>query len=170
MGFTRIGMTWFCFIASRRAEFLAANEIWLNLRCETFLPYSIERVRHARRQTEAKRPLYSPYVFVQCALGDIGQVGRQRGVERILSDPSGPVAIPDKLLEPELAKGVVRVLTAEQRARIKAGSRWRILDGAFSGHWAKVAVDNGKEIAVLVALLGRELEVTVAPEALIGSP
>lgn len=163
-------MTWCCFIAKARSEFLAANEVWANVKRETFLPYSLERVRHARRQWEVKRPIYGRYVFVDCTPEDWGPIRRQRGVDRLLCHDATPIEIPLRLMAPELARGELRTLTADERARLKARSRWKLLSGPFEGHQAVVQLDNGRDIAVLVQLLGRELGITVAPEALIGSP
>jgi transcriptional antiterminator RfaH len=148
--------------SERKAEF--------NLNAQgfvTFLPQIEKTIRHARRLTTVRRPLFPRYLFVRF---DVAQdrwlsVNGTIGVSRLVMQEARPIAVP---------VGVVEVLRTHSNGGVtrldfsmKEGQRVRILSGPFADFTATLArLDEGRRVQVLLEMMGTEIPVSVDRRAL----
>jgi len=142
----------------------------LNLQAQglkTFLPQLEKTVRHARRLTTVKRPLFGRYLFVSL---DIARdrwisINGTVGVSRLVAQDSRPVAVPAGIVETLLAHsddGLTRLDHA-----LAQGQRVRILSGPLADFTATIMrLDARQRVDVLLEIMGGAVSVSVERRAL----
>lgn len=142
----------------------------LNLRAqgfETFLPQVDKTIRHARRFTSVRRPLFARYLFVRL---DIGRdrwlsVNGTFGVSCLFTQEGRPVAVPVGIVETLLAHSDAG-LTRLDRS-LAEGQRVRILSGPMVDFTATVLrLDERRRVDVLLEIMGAAVSVSVDRRAL----
>lgn len=138
----------------------------------TYLPRYLRSRRHARRTDVVTRPLFPRYMFValDLALDRWRSINSTYGVSHLMLAGEEPIAIPegvvDEIRSRESEDGFVALGLP---AGIGAGSPVRLVDGIFAdakGVLERIA--DGRRVAVLLELLGREVRVFV-PAASVGT-
>ncbi len=131
------------------------------------LPTLVETHRHARQFRTAAAPLFPRYVFVILDRERPGwrRINGTRGVERLIADRDGPIAV---------ARGVVEALAAASDARgvvrfggagLAIGDAVRVVAGPFAGALGVLArLDGPARAQVLLRLLGGTVKVAAARE------
>jgi transcription elongation factor/antiterminator RfaH len=146
----------------RRAE--------LNLEAQgfaTFLPQQEKTIRHARRFTTVRRPLFPRYLFVRL---DIGRdrwlsVNGTIGVSRLLTQEGRPVAVPFGIVEGLLVHSDTGLTRLD--GSLAEGQRVRILSGPLADFTATVLrLDARRRVDVLLEIMGAEVPVSVDRRAL----
>ena len=134
----------------------------------TFLPRYAKTVRHARRLSTSSAPLFPRYLFVALDLGRHRwrSVNGTFGVAGLLMGDELPLSV---------QPGVVESLAASCGAdghvaladRLAGGQAMRVLSGPFADMVGKLArLDGAARVQVLLQLLGGEVPVSVARQAL----
>ena len=93
--------TWYAFSTKRRQEFRAARHL-SEQSVTTFLPYQTTTVKHARKLTYRKKPLFPGYIFANVDLNEISitTLCSTRGVSGILcGDQSRPSPLRTDVIE-----------------------------------------------------------------------
>ena len=161
--------TWFALHVRSGAE--ASAEARLHeLEIETLLPLMSRKVRHARRVTVIKQPLFIGYLFARfCAAEMLRLVNYSHGVIRVLGNQQGPCALPisviDSIRERIGADGCVRL----NERRMAPGDLVRITEGPLSG-WSGLfeqEMSDASRVAVLIETLQPQCRVVVRREALV---
>jgi transcription elongation factor/antiterminator RfaH len=133
----------------------------------TFLPQIERTIRHARRLTTVRRPLFPGYLFVRL------DVGRDRwlsvngtiGVSRLFTQQGRPVAVPSGIVETLLAHSDAG-LTRLDRS-LAEGQRVRILSGPLADFTATVLrLDARARVDVLLEVMGAAVSASVDRRAL----
>lgn len=142
----------------------------LNLQAQdfkTFLPQLEKTVRHARRLTTVRRPLFARYLFVSL---DIARdrwisVNGTVGVSRLVGQDGRPVAVPAGIVETLLAhshEGLTRLDHA-----LALGQRVRILSGPLADFTATILrLDARQRVDVLLEIMGGAVSVSLERRAL----
>jgi transcriptional antiterminator RfaH len=142
----------------------------LNLEAQgfkTFLPQIERTVRHARRLTTVRRPLFPRYLFVRL---DIDRdrwlsISSTFGVSRLFTQEGRPVAVPLGIVETLLAHSDAG-LTRLDRS-LAEGQRVRILSGPLADFTATVVrLDARRRVDVLLEIMGAAVSVSVDRRAL----
>lgn len=134
---------------------------------DSFLPQFDKTIRHARRLTTVRRPLFPRYLFVRF---DVAQdrwlsVNGTIGVSRLVMRDSRPIAVPVGIVEDLLAHSDEGVTRLDFSA--KEGQRVRILSGPFADFTATLArLDEGRRVQVLLEMMGTSVRVLVDRRAL----
>jgi len=148
--------------SERKAEF--------NLEAQgfaTFLPQIERTIRHARRLTTVRRPLFPGYLFVRL------DVGRDRwlsvngtiGVTRLFTQEGRPVAVPFGIVETLLAHSDAGLTRLD--GSLAEGQRVRILSGALANFTATVLRLNARRrVDVLLEIMGAAVSASVDRRAL----
>jgi transcription elongation factor/antiterminator RfaH len=133
----------------------------------TFLPQIERTIRHARRLTTVRRPLFPGYLFVRL------DVGRDRwlsvngtiGVTRLFTQEGRPVAVPIGIVETLLAHSDAG-LTRLDRS-LAEGQRVHILSGPLANFTATVLRLNARHrVDVLLEIMGAAVSASVDRRAL----
>ena len=147
----------------------------LNLKAQglkTFLPQIEKTIRHARRLTNVRRPLFGRYLFVSL---DIDQdrwspINSTIGVSRLVAQEGRPAAVPFGIVETLLAHSDDAGLTRLDHA-LAQGQRVRILSGPLADFTATIMrLDARRRVDVLLEVMGSAVSVsldrsTLAPAA-----
>lgn len=160
------GERWYVAATAPRKERVALDNL-VRQGFRGFLPTLIETRRHARQFRTAIAPLFPRYLFVIIDRERPGwrRVNGTRGVERLISDCEGPIAV---------APGVVEALTEASDghsvvrfggAALAAGDAVRVVAGPLAGALGVLQRLNGPARAhVLLSLLGGSVKVAAARE------
>jgi transcriptional antiterminator RfaH len=158
--------TWFVVQTQPRAEMKARRHL-INQGFTVYLPVYRRRLRHARRNTIAMRPLFPGYLFVHLdpAQQRWRSINGTIGVRQILSGGDAPRFVPDRIIDEIRARedesGAVKLLPPT----FSPGQAVRLVDGPLadvSGLFEEVRDES--RIVLLLSLLGRQVRV-VAPAA-----
>ena len=142
----------------------------LNLEAQgfaTFLPQIERTIRHARRLTTVRRPLFPRYLFVRL---DIGRdrwlsVNSTIGVSRLFTQEGRPVAVPFGVVENLLAHSDAGLTRLD--CSLAKGQRVRILSGPLADFIATVVrLDTRRRVDVLLEIMGAEVPVSIDRRAL----
>jgi transcription elongation factor/antiterminator RfaH len=134
---------------------------------ETFLPQIDKTIRHARRFTSVRRPLFPRYLFVRL---DIDRdpwlsVNGTIGVSRLFTQEGRPVAIPFGIVETLLAHSDAGMTRLD--SSLAEGQRVRILAGPLADFTATVLrLDERRRVDVLLEIMGATVPVSVDRRAL----
>jgi transcriptional antiterminator RfaH len=133
----------------------------------TFFPQIERTIRHARRLTTVRRPLFPRYLFCQldierhCWLA----VSSTIGVARLFMQDGRPIAVPIGIVEHLLAHSDCGVTRLD--IELVEGQRVRILSGPFADFTATLArLDEGRRVQVLLEMMGTAVPVSVERRAL----
>jgi transcriptional antiterminator RfaH len=138
----------------------------------TYLPRYLRQRRHARRTEVVARPLFPRYMFVGL---DISRdrwrsINSTLGVSHLILAGEEPLQVPEGVVERiRDREGIDWFVVLGLPAGLKPGSKVRLIDGAFTdvrGVLERIA--DGRRVAVLLQLLGREVRVLV-PAANVGT-
>ena len=128
------GAAWFVAQTQPMAEGKASANL-VQQGFEVYLPRYLKTVRHARRITKVKAPLFPSYIFVKI------DTARQRwravnstvGVSRLVGHESGPAVLDDNVIaglkQREGDDGLFENIAA--RTRFKAGDAVKVLQGVL---------------------------------------
>lgn len=135
-----------------------------------YLPRLQKKIRHARRVSLVRKPLFPRYLFVRM---DVEQapwrtIRSTVGVAGLVSTCDHPVPVPPGIIEQiqasEDADGIVRLRSADH---FRNGQLVEITDGALDGLQGLVEATTDEErVILLLNLLGREIRVRLSPEML----
>lgn len=131
---------------------------------EVYVPRYLRTVRHARRMSVVKAPLFPSYIFVRIDM----ETQRWRainstiGVKRLVGHDGKPTQIAadvvEGLKEHEQADGFLSVVSPA--VRFKTGDAVRILRGAFdSCRGIFQARTDNERVEILLEMLGRKVRV-----------
>ncbi len=132
---------------------------------ETYLPRYLRRCRHARKTELVPRPLFPRYLFIKLdsTRDQWHAVHSTFGVNHLVLAGELPAVVPDAVVTQIRAReggdGFVRLGVP---AGVAPGSPVRLIDGIFAearGILERIAGES--RVAVLLALLGREVRVQV---------
>ena len=133
----------------------------------TFLPQIERTIRHARRLTTVRRPLFARYLFVRL------DVGRERwlsvngtiGVSRLFTQEGRPVPVPFGIVESLLVHSEAGLMRLDHS--LAEGQRVRILSGPLADFTATVVrLDARRRVDVLLEIMGAAVPVSVDRRAL----
>jgi transcription elongation factor/antiterminator RfaH len=142
----------------------------LNLKAQgfkTFLPQIERTIRHARRLTTVRRPLFPRYLFVRLDTGRDRwlSVNGTIGVSRLLTQEGRPVAVPFGIVESLLAHSDAGLTRLDHS--LVQGQRARILSGPLADFTATVLrLDASRRVDVLLEIMGAAIPVSVDRRAL----
>lgn len=164
------GAVWFVAQTQPMAEVKASSNL-IQQGFEVYLPRYLKTVRHARRITKIKAPLFPSYIFVKI------DTARQRwravnstvGVSRLVGHESGPAILDENVIaglkQREGTDGLFENVAAH--ARFKAGDAVKVLQGVLdSCQGIFEAETDSKRVTILLEILGRKVRV-VTDSALI---
>lgn len=137
---------------------------------EAYLPRILKRRRHARRVDWVPAPLFPRYLFLKMDLEQAfwRPVNSTLGVTRLISQGNWPTAVPAGIVEEIRARedesGMITLTDPDTLAK---GDPVQIRLGAFCdqvGLFDHAAGEN--RVIVLLQLLGRQVKVCLAPDAI----
>ena len=134
---------------------------------KTFLPQLEKTVRHARRLTTVRRPLFARYLFVSLdpARDRWISINGTIGVSRLVAQDGLPAAVPAGIVETLLAhsdEGVTRLDHA-----LVEGQRVRILSGPLADFTATIMrLDARQRVDVLLEIMGGAVSASLDRRAL----
>lgn len=137
----------------------------LNLKAQglkTFLPQIEKTIRHARRLTTVRRPLFARYLFVSL---DIGRdawfpINSTIGVSRLVAQDGKPAAVPFGIVETLLAHSDAGLTRLDHA--LTQGQRVRILSGPLADFTATIMrLDARRRVDVLLEVMGSAVSVSV---------
>jgi transcription elongation factor/antiterminator RfaH len=130
-----------------------------------FCPLAVRTVRHARRVTRSRAPLFPGYLFVllDLARDRWRSVNGTRGVIRLLAQGDTPVPVPEGVVESLRARvdgeGVI-----DWTPSLACGQSVRICDGPFADLIGRIEhLDGAGRVRVLIELMGRAVSVEARP-------
>ena len=135
---------------------------------ETYLPKYRKTVRHARKVTDIKAPLFPRYLFVavdlDCSLWRA--INGTRGISYILTMGEKPATVPTGIVEEIKSRETQeQLIELDPNTLYEPGDSLEITAGALSRQVGNfIRVDTNQRIVMLLQLLGRELEVRIQTE------
>jgi transcriptional antiterminator RfaH len=163
-------LTWFVAQTQPHSELKAAE----NLRrqgFEIYLPRYLKTVRHARRVSMAKAPLFPSYLFVKFDIGKAQwrAINSTFGVTRLVGNDATPIplmpGVVESLKEREGADGLFQVIAPA--LVFKTGDAVRIVGGALNSCYGIFDVRTDKDrVAILLDLFGRKSRVVLKVDAI----
>lgn len=142
-----------------------------NLRNQDYEPYCPvirKQIRHARRMSEALRPLFPGYLFVRLEAGQ----SRWRpilstiGVRSVVRTGDVPCAVPNQFID-ELKAREEDGAIARPASYRQIGDTVRIAHGAFDGFVGKIiGLSENDRLIVLLDFLNRPVRVKVSGDLL----
>jgi transcription elongation factor/antiterminator RfaH len=162
------GEFWYAVRTRPHREFRAQGQLAAQ-GFRTFLPRHRKSVRHARKLRTVSAPFFPRYLFVALDLSRDRwrSVNGTFGVMSLIMGQEGPSPVP---------RGVVENLIAACRAgghidlgaALVPGDRVRVLSGPFADLIGElIRIDGAGRVRVLLRLLGGEVPVSIAREALV---
>ncbi|MGL4264114.1 MAG: transcription termination/antitermination protein NusG [Afipia sp.] len=134
---------------------------------EIYLPRYLKTVRHARRVTMVKAPLFPSYIFVKIDAGQRWRaINSTQGVSRLVGHEGVPAALDanviESLKEREGSDGLFENVCS--RARFKAGDAVKVLQGVLDSCQGIFEAETDKErVTILLDMLGRKVRVVTRP-------
>lgn len=147
-------MAWYVVYCKPRLE-ASAFENLQNQGFAAFYPQVKQRKRKASGMTEVVESMFPRYLFVELEKGvhDFTKLRSTRGCVDLVRFGGQPTAVPSGFvdaLRTQLGDAQVMDLTVAQQAKLKAGSKVRLLDGAFEGLVAEIAELKADDRALLL--------------------
>lgn len=135
-----------------------------------YLPKYLKHRRHARRVEHVRRPLFPRYLFVRFD-PDTAQwrsINGTFGVAHLVSNGNEPIPVSDSIVDAIQARHdaneLVILYTPES---FEPGQKLEIVDGPFAWHTGLFQrLSDNERVVLLLDLLGRQVTVTVPPEAI----
>jgi len=136
---------------------------------EVYLPKYQKRQRHARRVEHVRRPLFPRYLFVRFdpERAQWRAINGTIGVAHLVSHGDRPVAVPDKIVDAIKARhNDDDLVVLHSPHSFRPGQKLEIIDGPLVWHSGLFQrLNDNQRIVLLLDLLGRQVPVTVSPEA-----
>jgi transcription elongation factor/antiterminator RfaH len=161
------GECWYAVHTKPHREFSAQMQLGAQ-GFRTFLPRHRKTVRHARRLSTVSAPFFPRYLFVALDLSRDRwrSVNGTFGVTRLVMGEEGPVPVPRGVIE-SLAVACGAGGHLDLSAALVPGDRVRVLAGPFADLVGDlIRIDAAGRVRVLLRLLGGEVPVSIAREAL----
>jgi transcription elongation factor/antiterminator RfaH len=142
----------------------------LNLKAQgltTFLPEIEKTIRHARRLSNVRRPLFGRYLFVSLDIGRDAwsHINSTIGVSRLVAQEGRPAPVPFGIVEALLAHSDAGLTRLDHS--IMQGQRVRILSGPLADFTATIVrLDARRRVDVLLEIMGSAVSVSVERRAL----
>lgn len=169
-----MSLTWYAVHTRSQMEEKAFVEL-KRLGLEVFYPFT--RVRRRRRKPGTltmivewiDRPFFSRYVFVGLDHeGQIGIVNAEDTVSTIVTLGGVPICIPEIIIDRLMAltdeRGLMGAIDLTARPRFTDGATVEIKsDHPMAGIVGSVVEDAGKEVVILLQMLGAVREIRVDP-------
>jgi transcriptional antiterminator RfaH len=142
----------------------------LNLKAQgltTFLPQIEKTIRHARRLSNVRRPLFARYLFVSLDIGRNAwsHINSTIGVSRLIMQEGRPASVPFGIVEALLAhsdEGLTRLDHS-----LAQGQRVRILSGPLADFTATIMrLDARRRVDVLLEIMGGTVSVSIERRSL----
>lgn len=155
------GARWYLVHARQNSE----RKAEINLAAQgfkTFLPQFEKTIRHARRLTTVRRPLFARYLFVSL---DIARdrwvsINGTIGVSRLVAHEGRPTAVPSGIVETLLAHSDAGLTRLDHS--LAQGQRVRILSGPLADFTATIMrLDERRRVDVLLEVMGSAVSVSV---------
>ena len=171
---------WYCLRTDHRAEMLAFVEL-SHADVTVFAPMMWKPPEEMRRYTNGSVrqarparlvPLFRRYIFVQLMLSDPSwhRIKDLPGIERFISsaasargEPGLPIAIPDEAIASVrelLSPNGCLYPPSYHDAAIPAGTALHLTAGPFADRAAICRLSDGRRVAMLMQMFGREVVVT----------
>ena len=134
---------------------------------KTFLPRMEKTIRHARRLSTVRRPLFARYLFVHL---DIERdrwmsINGTFGVSRLIAQEGKPSAVPFGIVETLLAHSEAGLTRLDHA--LAQGQRVRILAGPLADFTATILrLDARRRVDLLLEIMGGAVSVSVDRRAL----
>jgi len=151
---------WYVVQTQPRAETRAIVNLE-NQEFRTFCPFVAKTVRHARKVTKTRAPLFPGYLFVSLdpSRNRWRAVNGTRGVVRLLTQNDMPAAVPSGVVEALLAR-TGEGSTIDWSLSLAVGQTVRICDGPFAELVGCLEhLDKAGRVRVLLDLMGRAVSV-----------
>jgi transcription elongation factor/antiterminator RfaH len=142
----------------------------LNLKAQgltTFLPEIEKTIRHARRLSNVRRPLFGRYLFVSLDIGRDAwsHINSTIGVSRLVAQEGRPAAVPFGIVEALVAHSDAGLTRLDHS--LAQGQRVRILSGPLADFTATILrLDARRRVDVLLEIMGSAVSVSVERRAL----
>lgn len=134
-----------------------------------YLPKYLKHRRHARRVENVHRPLFPRYLFVRFdpETAQWRSINGTFGVAHLVSSDNKPTPVPDKIVDAIQARHNQDGLVVLQSPEFfKPGQKLEIVEGPFAWRTGLFQrLSDADRVVLLLDLLGRQVTVTVAPEA-----
>lgn len=133
----------------------------------TFLPLTERTIRHARRLTTVRRPVFARYLFVglDVTRDRWNAINSTVGVSRLVAQEGGPIAVPFGIVETLLAHSEAGLTRLDHA--LAQGQRVRILSGPLAEFTATVMrLDARRRVDLLLEIMGGAITVSVDRSAL----
>jgi transcriptional antiterminator RfaH len=161
---------WFAVLTQARAEPLAATHLRRQGYGVLYLHYPAT-VTHARRVRRVHKPYFPRYLFAACENQPVGPIARSIGVAALVQAGPEPLEIPHPVIAELAARGDADGFVAglggpQERGRFPPGLEVAIARGPLQGLLATILIDDGVRVACVLRWLGRQIKVTIEPEAL----
>lgn len=134
---------------------------------EVFLPLHKTIRRHARKTEIVNKPLFPRYLFVKMDLDTARwrSINGTRGVVCIVQQDMIPVAVPYGIVEMFKEQADIKgVVPLESLGVFETGKDYEVTTGTFEGYVGSCVKLEGcqeERVALLLDLLGREVEVSI---------
>ena len=136
---------------------------------DVYLPRYLKHRRHARRIERVRRPLFPRYLFVRFD-PDTAQwrsINGTFGVAHLVSHGNQPVPVPDNIVDAIQARhDDDDLVVLHPPDSFEPGQNLEIVDGPFAWQTGLFQrLNDSARVVLLLDLLGRQVSVTVSPEA-----
>jgi transcriptional antiterminator RfaH len=136
---------------------------------DVYLPKYLKNRRHARRVERVRRPLFPRYLFVRFdpERAQWRSINGTFGVTHLVTHGNHPIPVPNEIVDAIQARhnddGLVAVRPPES---FQPGQELEIVDGPFAWRVGLFQrLNDNERVVLLLDLLGRQVSVTVAPQA-----
>jgi len=137
---------------------------------ESYCPYILKTIRHARKTEQVKRPLFPGYVFVALDLeaDQWRAIQSTRGVRSIVQFGKRLGRLPVGFIEALISQENSGCLSIDKISKpLSVGEVVRVENNAFNGLIGKVlSVDSKDRIWVLLDILKQSIKVAISREDL----
>lgn len=162
------GPLWYAAHTQPRAELKAAERLQ-EQGFGVFAPQLAKRVRHARRISIVRQPLFPRYVFVaiDVSLQPWPRINGTPGVVRLITAGERPVSVPRGLVE-SLMAAEASGLASEQSRTFQVDEHARILDGPFADFVGQIrSIDEKGRVDLLLQIMGRSVSLRTTVDQLL---
>jgi transcriptional antiterminator RfaH len=138
---------------------------------ETYCPLMRKRIRHARREHEALRPLFPSYVFAKLdpKMNRWRSIASTFGVKQLIAFGERPGLLHSDFIESLKAREVEGVIV-RPREPYQVGQKVLLTGGAFEGISATIIeLNENDRVVVLMEILSRSVKIKVDSKKMFAS-
>jgi transcriptional antiterminator RfaH len=138
---------------------------------ETYCPLMRKRIRHARREHEALRPLFPSYVFAKLdpKMNMWRSIASTFGVKQLIAFGDRPGLLHSDFIESLKAREVEGVIV-RPREPYQVGQKVLLTGGAFEGISATIIqLNENDRVVVLMEILSRSVKIKVDSKKMFAS-